>query len=91
MSDPPASLVSSGEPLDGDGRVAHAQVLLARQPAADGFLNADAGGAQLVGSQLFQVGHLAGPEEDLGLAKLILILILAEEGSMKHHGERWTL
>lgn len=74
----PASLVSPGEPLDGDGGVALAQVLLARQPASDGFLDADAGGAQLVRSQLLQVGNLACPEEDFGLAKLIFILVLRE-------------
>lgn len=74
----PASLVSSGEPLDGDGSVALAQILLAREPTSDGFLDADAGGAQLVGSQLLQVGNLACSEEDLGLAKLIFILVLRD-------------
>lgn len=74
----PASLVSPGEPLDGDGGVALAQILLARQPASDGFLDADAGDAQLVRSQLLQVGNLACPEEDFGLAKLIFILVLRE-------------
>lgn len=72
----PASLVSPGEPLDGDGSVTLAQVLLAREPTADGFLDADAGGAQLVRPQLLQVGNLACSEEDLGLAKLIFVLVL---------------
>lgn len=79
----PASLVTSGEPLDGDGSVALAQVLLARQPTADGFLDADAGGAQLVRSQLLQVGDLARSEEDLGLAKLIFILVLRDRGEQR--------
>lgn len=39
----PASLVSPGEPLDGDGSVPLAQILLARKPTSDGFLDADAG------------------------------------------------
>lgn len=75
----PAGLVSPGEPLNGDGGAALAQVLLACQPAADGLLDADAGGTQLVRSQLFQVRHLAGPEEDLSLTELILILVLRRQ------------
>lgn len=77
-ADSPASLVSSGEPLDGDGSAALAQILLARQPAADCFLDANAGSTQLVRPQLLQVGNLAGPEEDLGLTKLVFILVLKE-------------
>lgn len=73
---PPASLVSSGEPLDGDGGAALAQILLAREPASDGFLDADAGSPQLVCSQLLQVGNLACPKEDFGLTELIFILVL---------------
>ncbi len=77
-ADSPASLVSSGEPLDGDGSATLAQILLARQPAADCFLDANAGSTQLVRPQLLQVGNLAGPEEDLGLTKLVFILVLKE-------------
>lgn len=77
----PASLVSSGEPLDGDGSAALAQILLACQPTADGFLDADAGSTQLVRPQLLQVSDLASPEEDLGLTKLVFILILREDRS----------
>ena len=77
----PAGLVSSGEPLDGDGSVAFAQILLACQPTADGFLDADAGSTQLVCPQLLQVSDLASPEEDLGLTKLVFILILKEDKS----------
>lgn len=79
--DSPAGLVSSGEPLDGDGSAALAQILLACQPATDGFLDADAGSAQLVRTQLLQIGDLAGPEEDLGLTKLVFILVLGEDRS----------
>lgn len=80
-ADSPASLVSSGEPLDGDGRAALAQVLLALQPAANGFLDANAGSTQLLRPQLLQVGNLAGPEEDLGLTKLVFVLVLKEDRS----------
>lgn len=76
--DSPARLVSSSEPLDGDRSAALAQVLLARQPAADGLLDADAGSTQLVCPQLLKISDLAGPEEDLGLTKLVFILVLRE-------------
>lgn len=75
----PASLVPSGEPLDGDGSTALTKILLACQPAADGFLDADAGSTQLVCSQLLQVGNLASPEEDFGLTELVLIWVLKEK------------
>lgn len=77
----PASLVPSGEPLDGDGSTALAQILLACQPASNGFLDANAGNTQLVGPQLLQVSDLAGPEEYLGLTELVFILILNEDMS----------
>lgn len=73
--------MSSGEPLDGDGSAALVQILLARQPAADGLLDANAGHTQLVCPQFLQVGDLAGPEEDLGLTELVFILVLKEDGS----------
>lgn len=78
-ADSPAGLVSSGEPLDGDGSATHAQILLACQPAADGFLDADAGNTQLICPQLLQIGDLARPEEDLGLTKLVFILVLKND------------
>lgn len=77
----PAGLVSSGEPLYGNGGTALAQVLLACQPAADGFLDADTRGTQLVCPQFLQVSHLTGSEEDLSLTKLIFILILRDKRS----------
>lgn len=72
----PAGLVSSRKPLNGNCSIAHAQILLARQPAADGFLDADTCSTQLVCPQLLQVSHLASPEEDFGLSKLVLVLVL---------------
>lgn len=74
----PAGLVSTDVSLDGCGSVFHAQVLLARQPAADGLLDADAGSTQLICTQFLQVRNLPRSEKDLGLAKLVLILILLE-------------
>ena len=50
----------------------HLGVLGARQPAAYVPLDDDAAGAQLVRAQLLQVGDLAGLEEDLALAELVL-------------------
>lgn len=84
----PAGLVAPGEPLDGDGSAPHAQILLAYQPAADGFLDANAGRTQLVCSQLLQVGNLAGPEEDLGLTELIFVLVLKMETSKDQESEQ---
>lgn len=63
----------------------HAQVLLARQPAADGLLDADAGSTQLICTQFLQVRNLPRSEENLGLAKLVLIWILLRE---QKNGER---
>lgn len=62
--------------LYGDGGFPHPQVLFTAQPAADCLLHADTGHTQLVRTQLFQIGHLTSPEEDLVFAKLILILFL---------------
>lgn len=87
----PAGLVSSGEPLDGDGCAPLTQVLLARQPAADRFLDANAGGAQLVRSQLLQIGDLASPEEDLRLTKLVFVLILRDTGGRQKLTEKQKL
>lgn len=87
-SDSPASLVSSGEPLDGDGRATLAQILLARQPAANGFLDANAGSTQLVCPQLLQVGDLASPKEYLSFTKLVFILVLKEDRSTDQGSEQ---
>lgn len=65
--------------LYGDRRFLHPQVLFAGHPAADRLLDADTSHAQLVRTQLLQVSHLTGPEEDLVFAKLILILVLGTE------------
>lgn len=62
--------------LYGDGTLPHPQILPAGQPAADGLLDADTSQAQLVRTQLFHVGHLTSPEEDLVLSKLILVPVL---------------
>lgn len=62
--------------LYGDSRFPHPQVLFASQPAADSLLDADTSHTQLVRTQLLQVSHLTRPEEDLGFAKLILIVVL---------------
>lgn len=62
--------------LYGDSRLLHPQVLFASQPAANSLLDANASHTQLVRTQLLQVGHLTGPEEDLVFAKLIFILVL---------------
>lgn len=62
--------------LYGDGAFPQPQILSAGQPAADGLLDAHASQTQLVRAQLFHVGHLASPEEDLVLSKLILVLVL---------------
>lgn len=72
----PSGLVSSDVSLDDDGGSFHAQVLLALQPAADGLLDADAGGPQFIGTEFLQVRHLTCSEKDLRLPKLVLILIL---------------
>lgn len=56
--------------------MANAQVFLAGQPAADGFLDLDAGRAEFVRPQLFQVSHLSGPEEDLCFSELVFIFVL---------------
>lgn len=59
-----------------DRRLPHPQVFFAGQPAADSLLDADTCHTQLIRTQLLQVSHLTSPEEDLVLAKLILILVL---------------
>lgn len=89
----PAGLVSTHMSLDVDGGLLHSQVLLTGQPAADGLLDTDAGGAELVCSELLQVGHLASPEEDLGLAKLVLVRILGQGQRAQLHslGHEFTV
>lgn len=73
----PSGLVSSHVSLDDNGRMLHAQVLLALQPAANRFLDADAGGSQLIGPKFLQICHLTCSEKNLRLPKLVLILVLA--------------
>lgn len=84
----PSGLVSSDVSLDDDGGLFHAQVFLALQPAADRFLDADAGSSQFIGPEFFQIRHLTCSEKDLRLPKLVLILIL-EGGNVTIILTRW--
>lgn len=72
----PACQMTPDVSLDGNGTLPHPQILPAGQPAADGLLDADTSQAQLVRPQLFHVGDLTSPEEDLVLSKLVLVLVL---------------
>lgn len=71
--------------LYGDSRFPHPQVFFAGQPAADGLLDADAGRAQFIRTQLLQVSHLTGSEEDLVFAQLILVLVLAAKQRTQYY------
>lgn len=62
--------------LQGDGGLPDLSVAYSLKPSSHRLLDLDAGVAELVGSELLQIGHLSGPEEDLCLSKLELIWVL---------------
>lgn len=80
----PAGHVSTAISLQVDGRLPDLLVADPLQPASHRLLDLDAGGAELVCPQLLQVGHLARPEEDLGLTKLELVWVLVRDQSFIH-------
>ena len=47
-----------------------------RQPTAHNLLYEYATGTQLVGPQLFEVGHLSSAKEYLRLSELVLVVVL---------------
>ena len=70
------------ETLRGEDGAPELRVAPPREPAAHALLDLEHGGRVLLGAQLLQVGHLAGAEEDLRLAELVLVLALM--GNMRH-------
>ncbi len=74
----PACQVTPAVSLQNDSRLADLAVPNSLQPSSHGLLDLNAGEAELISSELLQIGHLTCPEENLRLSKLELIRVLKE-------------
>lgn len=72
----PACQVTPAVSLQSDSRLADLAVPNSLQPSSHSLLDLNAGEAELISSELLQIGHLTCPEENLCLSKLELIWVL---------------